>query len=174
MTDQKTKIKDFYMSRDKSELCNHKSKANKQEKKKCQTKYPAQKAKWEAAKPREKLWPGSENKRRQGTVLASVAWTHLWCRNGIFSWFPAHLSIYCSNTCVLSLDFKLLCFGKVRPRCCNQDPPPPPWSAPAHFRKCLPPLIFWARTWVSPLSSLYSNSAPDTKRVTQSLASGRS
>ena len=34
MTDQKTKIKDFYMSRDKSELCNHKSKANKQEKKK--------------------------------------------------------------------------------------------------------------------------------------------
>ena len=34
MTDQKTKIKDFYMSRDKSELCNHKPKANKQEKKK--------------------------------------------------------------------------------------------------------------------------------------------
>ena len=34
MTDRKTKIKDFYMSRDKSELCNHKSKANKQEKEK--------------------------------------------------------------------------------------------------------------------------------------------
>lgn len=160
------------MSRDKSELCNHRSKAKK--KKKSQAKHPAQKGKWEAAKPREKVWPGSENKRRPGTVLASVAWTHLWCRNGIFSWFPAHLSIYCTNTCVLSLDFKLLCFGKVRLRCCYQDSAPPPRSALAHFRKCLPPLIFWARIWVGPLSSLYSNSAPDTKRVTQLLPSGRS
>lgn len=32
------------------------------------------------------------------------------------------------------LRFQLLCFGKVRLRCCYQDSAPPPRSALAHFR----------------------------------------
>ena len=130
MTDQKTKIKDFYMSRDKSELCNHKPKANKQEKKKNVRPSIQPKRRNERLQSPGKSYDlGLKTRGDQG--LLWLPWPgHIYSVGMEYSYGSCPSFYLLLQYLCITLDFKLLCFGKVRLRCCNQDPPPLPWSFP--------------------------------------------
>lgn len=64
--------------------------------------------------PGKRVWQGLKTRGDQG--LFGLWPGHIYGVGMEYSHGFLPISIYCTNTCVLSLDFKLLCFGKVRLR----------------------------------------------------------